>query len=205
MIKGFKILERDDVANDLLAYHKKGAIVGVYLGFPTLHNHYTMSLPGVTDITGFPACFTKEQLIITESGNKPISEIKIGEKGVDATHLDYFDILSKTVDIAGIIKGGENTRILISTGSQVYEYKTKKVESKGRTYEGVAVDGKAMGSMYAGKIDIISNDKGAGVNTKGDLVSIDDITITASGDITTGKVESTRKVAYKTTKKVKTT
>ena len=132
-------------------------------------------------------------------------KIKIGEKGVDVTHLDYFDILSKTVDIAGIIKGGENTRILISTGSQVYEYKTKKVESKGRTYEGVAVDGKAMGSMYAGKIDIISNDKGAGVNTKGDLVSIDDITITASGDITTGKVESTRKVAYKTTKKVKTT
>ena len=131
--------------------------------------------------------------------------VKIGEKGVDASYLDYFEILSKTADIAGIIKGGETTKILISTGSQVYEYKTKKVESKGRTYEGVAVDGKAAGSMYAGKIDIISNDKGAGVNTKGDLVSVDDITITANGDITTGKVESTRKVAYTSTKKVRTT
>lgn len=45
----------------------------------------------------------------------------------------------------------------------------KTVESKGKTYSGLAVDGKSAGSMYAGKIDIISNDKGAGVNTKGDL------------------------------------
>jgi len=107
------------------------------------------------------------------------------------------------VDISGIIKGSKDTRVLISTGGQTYEYRTKKVTGKGETYEGIAVDGKSAGSMYAGKIDIISNDRGAGVNTKGDLVSIDDVTITASGDITTNKVHSEKRVAYKTNRKVR--
>ena len=52
--------------------------------------------------------------------------------------------------------------------------------------------------MYAGKIDIISNDKGAGVNTKGDLLSVDDIILTANGDITTENVSSGKNLAYKT-------
>ncbi|WP_158612578.1 hypothetical protein, partial [Leptotrichia sp. OH3620_COT-345] len=81
--------------------------------------------------------------------------------------------------------------------------RTKEVKSKGETYKGIAVDGKAAGSMYAGKIDIISNDKGAGVNTKGELVSVDDITLTASGDITTNKINAGKAVVYKTPKKVK--
>jgi len=130
-------------------------------------------------------------------------KVSIGEKGVDVLSLSDFELIGKTVDISGIIKGSKDTRVLISTGGQTYEYKTKKVTGKGETYEGIAVDGKAAGSMYAGKIDIISNDKGAGVNTKGDLVSIDDVTITANGDITTNKVHSEKRVVYNTTKKVK--
>ena len=87
-------------------------------------------------------------------------KVSIGEKGVDILSLSDFELIGKTVDISGIIKGSKDTRILISTGGQTYEYKTKKVTGKGETYEGIAVDGKAAGSMYAGKIDIISNDKG---------------------------------------------
>ncbi len=130
-------------------------------------------------------------------------KVSVGEKGVDALSLSDLELIGKTVDISGIIKGSKDTRVLISTGGQTYEYKTKKVTGKGETYEGIAVDGKAAGSMYAGKIDIISNDRGAGVNTKGDLVSIDDVTITASGDITTNKVHSEKRVAYKTNRKVR--
>lgn len=130
-------------------------------------------------------------------------KVSVGEKGVDALSLSDLELIGKTVDVSGIIKGSKDTRVLISAGGQTYEYKTKKVTGKGETYEGIAVDGKAAGSMYAGKIDIISNDRGAGVNTKGDLVSIDDVTITASGDITTNKVHSEKRVAYKTNRKVR--
>ncbi|MFA3905152.1 two-partner secretion domain-containing protein [Fusobacterium nucleatum] len=130
-------------------------------------------------------------------------QIGIGGKGLDALGLTELELLGKTIDIAGIIKTSKETRLLVSAGGQTYEYKTKEVKSKGETYEGIAIDGKAVGSMYAGKIDIISNDKGAGVNTKGDLVSVDDIVLTANGDIITVKVDSGKDLKYKTTQKVK--
>lgn len=54
MKQGFKILESKDCYEDLIKYREQGAIRGVFLGFPILHELYTISLPGVTDITGFP-------------------------------------------------------------------------------------------------------------------------------------------------------
>ena len=131
--------------------------------------------------------------IDVESGN-----VRIGEKGIDALSLTDLELVAKTVDIDGIVKGSRDTKVRISAGGQTYEYRTKEVASKGKTYRGIAVDGKSAGSMHAGKIDIISNDKGAGVNTKGSLVSIDDVTITASGDVTTHKAHSKKRVVYRT-------
>jgi hypothetical protein len=63
MIKGFKILKREDCHKELLDYREKGAIRGVYLGFPELHELYTISLPGVTDFTGFPQSGKSEILL----------------------------------------------------------------------------------------------------------------------------------------------
>ena len=130
-------------------------------------------------------------------------QIGIGGKGIDALNLTDLELLGKTIDVSGVIKASKETRLLVSAGGQTYEYKTKEVKSKGESYKGIAIDGKAVGSMYAGKIDIISNDKGAGVNTKGDLVSVDDIVLTANGDITTAKVDSGKDLKYETTQKVK--
>jgi hypothetical protein len=62
-LKGFKILNYQDCEEDLLKYREKGALRGVYLGFPYLHQNYTMSLPGVTDWTGFPASGKSEILL----------------------------------------------------------------------------------------------------------------------------------------------
>lgn len=63
MLKGFKILEHNDCWEDLLEYREKGALRGVYLGFPNMHEHYTMSLPGCTDWTGFPQSGKSELLL----------------------------------------------------------------------------------------------------------------------------------------------
>ena len=130
-------------------------------------------------------------------------QIGIGGKGLNALNLTDLELLGKTIDVSGVIKASKETRLLVSAGGQTYEYKTKEVKSKGETYKGIAIDGKTAGSMYAGKIDIISNDKGAGVNTKGNLVSVDDIVITANGDITTAQVDSGKDLKYETTQKVK--
>lgn len=63
MKNGFEILTSTNCREDLLSYREKGAIRGVYLGFPLLHEHYTMSLPGVTDWTGFPQSGKSEVLL----------------------------------------------------------------------------------------------------------------------------------------------
>lgn len=63
MVKGFAILEHKDCYDSLLKYREKGALRGIYLGFPNFHENYTMSLPGCTDWTGFPASGKSEFLI----------------------------------------------------------------------------------------------------------------------------------------------
>lgn len=63
MIKGFELVKGSTISESLLSYREKGALRGVYLGFPILHEHYTMSLPGCTDWTGFPASGKSEFLL----------------------------------------------------------------------------------------------------------------------------------------------
>jgi len=63
MIKGYEILTAQSAQESLLEYHKQGALRGIYLGFAPLHQHYTMSLPGVTDWTGFPQSGKSEFLL----------------------------------------------------------------------------------------------------------------------------------------------
>jgi len=63
MIKGFEIVKSSNVTDSILKYREKGALRGVYLGFPIFHEHYTMSLPGCTDWTGFPASGKSEVLL----------------------------------------------------------------------------------------------------------------------------------------------
>lgn len=63
MKKGFKLLTRDDCFDDLMKYREQGAIRGKYIGFPKLHEYYTISLPGVTDITGYPQSGKSEVLL----------------------------------------------------------------------------------------------------------------------------------------------
>jgi len=55
MKKGFEILDNNNSRESLLKYRENGALRGKYLGFPFLDEHFTIALPGCTDITGFPA------------------------------------------------------------------------------------------------------------------------------------------------------
>ena len=53
--KGFVIAnKKPNLFERMVEYAEKGALRGKWLGFPTFHEYYTMSLPGVTDWTGAP-------------------------------------------------------------------------------------------------------------------------------------------------------
>jgi len=61
--KGFKIVDYDDIRDSLMKYREKGALRGIYLGFPLFHEKYTMSLPGCTEWTGIPGSGKSEFLL----------------------------------------------------------------------------------------------------------------------------------------------
>lgn len=63
MIRGFDIANYNNSYESLLNYREQGAVRGKYLGFPMFHENYTMSLPGCTDWTGFPASGKSEFLL----------------------------------------------------------------------------------------------------------------------------------------------
>lgn len=54
MAKGYKITETGDVIDKLFTYRDTYNEKGKYLGFETLHEHYSMSLGNCTDWTGYP-------------------------------------------------------------------------------------------------------------------------------------------------------
>jgi twinkle protein len=60
---GYELLEYQNTRDDLIAYRERGALRGVFLGFPLLHENYTMSTPGTTDWTGYPGSGKTEFLL----------------------------------------------------------------------------------------------------------------------------------------------
>lgn len=60
---GFELLSYNNTRDDLLKYREQGALRGVYLGFPLLHEHYTMALGSCTDFTGTPGSGKSEFLL----------------------------------------------------------------------------------------------------------------------------------------------
>jgi hypothetical protein len=63
MKQGFQFLDYQNSNDDLLKYRENGAVRGKYLGFPLLHENYTMALSSCTDWTGFPASGKSEFLL----------------------------------------------------------------------------------------------------------------------------------------------
>ncbi len=53
-MKGFEIATYQNTREQMLKFREKGALRGIFLGFPVFHENYTMSLPGCTDWTGTP-------------------------------------------------------------------------------------------------------------------------------------------------------
>lgn len=63
LINGFGISKGSELNERMVAYAKQGALRGEYLGFPVMHQNYTMSKTGVTDWTGFPRSGKTEVLL----------------------------------------------------------------------------------------------------------------------------------------------
>jgi len=62
-MKGFKVVKKEDIQQDLELYHRLGARKGVDLGFEAMRGLYSMRQDSCTDWTGFPQSGKTELLM----------------------------------------------------------------------------------------------------------------------------------------------
>ena len=110
--------------------------------------------------------------------------IIFGGTGVNARKADYFDIVSRKIEINAPIYA---QNVSANTGNGYYDYTDKSFESSpaaSRDFE-YAIDASDLGGIYAGRIYLISNEAGVGVRSvSNDLVAdVSDIVIRADGSV----------------------
>ncbi|MBD1572245.1 filamentous hemagglutinin N-terminal domain-containing protein [Vibrio sp. S17_S38] len=113
-------------------------------------------------------------------------DILINGQGLDATQQDYLDLISRSAKIQANIHANQ---LNIIAGSNEVDYKTNRIRSTQPSTDNtpkVAIDSSALGGMYAGRIALVSTEKGVGVNVNNLATSVDDIRISSDGKITLG-------------------
>lgn len=122
--------------------------------------------------------------------------IVIGNLGLDTRNIRKVDLISRTAELEGAIYGGEEVNVIL--GRNEYDYTTEKVTAKsdnGEEKPKIALDGKALGSLYAGRIYIHSSEKGVGVNSEATLLAdTGDLTINADGDLVLKDIQAKKNI-----------
>ncbi|MDV7341750.1 filamentous hemagglutinin N-terminal domain-containing protein [Terasakiella sp. A23] len=111
-------------------------------------------------------------------------DVIVNSLGLNANDTDAFDIITRAAEISGAINAQELT---IIAGRNDVKYSDRTVTKKaddGSVKPTLAIDSSALGGMYAGRIALIANETGVGVNMQGDMAaSTSELTITADGRI----------------------
>ena len=98
--------------------------------------------------------------------------VVVGGQGIDGKNVRMVDIISRTAELNGAVYGGEEVNVVL--GRNDYDHQTKKVTpkaDKAGDKPKVALDAKALGSLYAGRIYLQSTEKGVGVNSQGEMLA----------------------------------
>ena len=113
--------------------------------------------------------------------------------GLDASAVDYVDIIARSTQIIGDIHA--KNELNFKLGNDIYNYANKTIYSAPNlgveTRPKFALDSSYLGGMYAGRIILTATEEGVGVRTRGDLVSkITDIDFNTVGNINYEKLNA---------------
>ena len=129
---------------------------------------YILANPNGIYINGAGFINTGNVTLTTGSGDNILNpekgKIEIDGKGIDLRNVNKAELVARVAEISGPIYGGEEVNL--------------KLGSKGKSNKPeYALDARALGSIYAGRINVIVNEEGVGVKTeaptyatKGDVV-----------------------------------
>lgn len=109
--------------------------------------------------------------------------IHIGENGLNASNTNRFDLIARSVEVAGELHADQ---LNIVTGQQTVNRNT--LETSNVTTDGdkpsFAIDSTALGGMYANRIRLIANEDGVGVRLNAPVAAQNgSLTLSSSGQI----------------------
>lgn len=140
----------------------------------------------VTLTTGKPQ-FDKQGALDALSVKK--GSVIIGSNGLDGNSTEYVDIISRATELNGKINAKTLTMTLGANQVSFKDGTVKPVAGEGAKPQ-LAVDTKALGGMYAGKIRLVATEDGVGVNLNSVTSTQRDISLTAAGKITLSNVKA---------------
>ncbi|TYG05546.1 DUF637 domain-containing protein [Klebsiella grimontii] len=145
-----------------------------------------INAPSVTLTTGKPQ-FDKQGALDALEVKK--GAVIIGGNGLDGAGAEYVDVISRATELNGKINAKTLT---LTQGANRVSFKdgtVKPIAGEGAKPQ-LAVDTKALGGMYAGKIRLVATEAGVGVNLSNVTSTQRDISLTTAGKITLSNVKA---------------
>ncbi|WP_258569941.1 DUF637 domain-containing protein, partial [Klebsiella michiganensis] len=145
-----------------------------------------INTPSVTLTTGKPQ-FDKQGALDALEVKK--GAVIIGGNGLDGAGAEYVDVISRATELNGKINAKTLT---LTQGANRVSFKdgtVKPIAGEGAKPQ-LAVDTKALGGMYAGKIRLVATEAGVGVNLSNVISTQRDISLTTAGKITLSNVKA---------------
>ncbi|NKC13806.1 MAG: filamentous hemagglutinin N-terminal domain-containing protein [Gammaproteobacteria bacterium] len=151
-----------------------------------------INTPRVTLATARPELNSNGSLksLLVEKG-----DINIGLNGANLDSVSAFELVSRKISIGGPVKVAGDLNLVAGRNSYAYQTGLITPLASDANEPGVAIDSSLLGGMYAGRIKIISTDRGAGVNTQGQMAAnAHGMTLTADGKLVLGNVRAKRAI-----------
>src|SRR5690606_24255036 len=110
-------------------------------------------------------------------------QINIGEGGLNGANTERFDLIARSVRLAGALHANE---LNVVTGKQQVDRQTLAITNAGTDGDRptFAIDSSALGGMYANRIRLIANEEGVGVRLDAPVAAQSgDLSLLANGRI----------------------
>ncbi|WDD88489.1 hemagglutinin repeat-containing protein [Fusobacterium nucleatum] len=135
--------------------------------------NYILANPNGIYVNGAGFINTGNVTLTTGRGNNLLNPekgmIEVAGKGLDLRNINKAELVARVAELSAPIYGGEEVNLKLGSKNNKPEY---------------ALDARALGSIYAGRINIIVNEDGVGVKTQAPMYATKgDIVISSRGKV----------------------
>ncbi|KWA76063.1 hypothetical protein WL29_35685, partial [Burkholderia ubonensis] len=118
-------------------------------------------------------------------------DVLIERGGIDTQGLSAFDVVSRSIAVHGPISdsSGAGADVRLVAGMNTYDPRTGQYEASaadGSAAPALGISGEVAGAMYGRHIVLASTESGVGVRHAGAITSVNDIRVSANGEVTLG-------------------